>query len=103
MCCKLRVWSKPPARAVPWAFTLFFAFLSHGSRERNTGYRLGSGSGQLSRSPYLHLISESLGPGVRSGAEAAWNETPEAGLAWPGSGSGQLSRSPYLNLTSDLL
>ena len=74
------------------------------SRERDTGRRLGACSGQLSWSPYLHVISESLGPRMRTGAEAAGNETPEAGPAWPqwpGSGSGQLTQSPQLNLISE--
>ena len=74
------------------------------SRERDTGRRLGACSGQLSWSPYLHVIFESLGPGMRTGAEAAGNETPEAGPAWPqwpGSSSGQLTQSPQLNLISE--
>ena len=52
-------------------------FLSRGSQKRDTGGRLGPAC----LSPYLQLISESLGPGMRPGAEAAGNETPDADLA----------------------
>ena len=76
--------------AVQWAFALFFA---HCRWERDTGRLLGSGSGQLSRSPYLHLISESLGPEVRLEARGVGSQERDTG-SWPGSGSGQLSRSP---------
>ena len=57
----------PPARVDPGAFFLLFFSLSHGGCERDTGRRPGSASGQLSRSPYLKLISESPDPGCGPG------------------------------------
>ena len=51
---------------VPRAFTHFFVSLSHSidsNWERDTRRRPGSGLGQLSRSPYLNLMSESPGSG----------------------------------------
>ena len=81
---KLRVWSSPLARSTgPWAVTLFLSvFLSCGSRKRDTRrWPAWPRLGPACRSPYLQLISESLGPAVRPGAEAAGNETPDADLA----------------------
>ena len=69
-CFKLRDWSTPPALRrvhcssiiVPREFTVFSSSLSHGSWKRDTGsISGGSGSGLLSRSYSLNLISESPG------------------------------------------
>ena len=71
VCFKLRVWSLPPGwAAAPWAFTILFRlpFLwQPETRHRRPAWpRLGP----TCRSPYLQLISESLGPGMRPAAEA---------------------------------
>ena len=54
------------------------------SWKRDTGRRPGSSSGQLNRSPYRNLTSESPGPGygpLGMAAAQARNETPDAGQA----------------------
>ena len=89
---KLRVWSSPPARSTgPWAVTLFFFRLPF-LRQPETRYRWPAWPrlGPACLSPYLQLISESLGPAMRPGAEAAGNETPDADWLRLGSASAGL-------------
>ena len=84
----------------PMAFILFFFTLSHSSWERDIGRLPGSCSGQLNRSPYLTLISESPGSGCGQGRRqlGTKHQTPARLKLGP---LGQLSRSPQLNLISE--
>ena len=71
-----------PARADPWAFTLFLYLLSHGIGKLNETRDAGQARARASFAGILSQLDLRVaGPGVWPEAEEAGNETPDAGLA----------------------